>query len=118
MALFEVPAPLRSPSDRKRVFRLVHWPDSRAVTVRIWQFDGDVFADVTGPLVRDGNSFSALGTLGQEPLQPDAAIVLALLEAELHGCAVVVDLDNPALWDPRWGRLVSDTDRSAAARRA
>ena len=86
-------------------FRRVSEPDASAATVRIFGVDGQTAAQITWP-ASDKKS-SLIDDLVGRQLQVPVALALvgdALALGTIERVAVLIE--DEALWDERWGRLM------------
>ena len=82
-------------------FRRVEESDPASVMITIFEDEGAVFGDVTGPMqLADAFSQELTG-----PIPIDHALAAAAEMAGRYGCEIVVKLAEDARWNSAWGEL-------------
>jgi hypothetical protein len=84
-------------------FRKVEEPHPHSVTVSIWEMDGKVVGEPTGPTLVVGGRIIRNGWLG-DPVEVPHALIEAIKRAKKYDCPIVI-MDPESLWRPEWGRL-------------
>jgi hypothetical protein len=85
-------------------FRRVSEPDTSAITVTLWQDDGNIHADVAGPVESSGGYISRPLAGQGGGLSVPQALNMAISLANKGRYEIVV-CDDGGLWQTEWGTL-------------